>query len=292
VEALKTAEPSAGAAPGETLQYTVTLTNVGTAAATDVVFTDMPGEGLLLVPGSVDTTAGTIISGNDSGDTSVEVEVDTIAPGATVTITFAAQVADPLPAGVTFLRNQGLATSTDNPDGEPTDNPATPSDDDPTDTSLQGTVDLAAVKTDVLVRDLDGDGQASPGDTLRYLMTLSNTGTAAATGVRFTDTPDNNSTLVVGSVRPEGSVTTGNTDGDTTVVVDLGTLAGGAEATVRFDVLINATLPAGVEQLENQGILTAVEVPEEVPTDDPDTGTAADPTVTPLAAARPRPICR
>ena len=43
-----------------------------------------------------------------------------------------------------------------------------------------------ATKTDQLVIDIDGDGVADPGDTLRYTVAFSNTGTTAANGVTFT----------------------------------------------------------------------------------------------------------
>src|SRR6266404_416292 len=55
-------------------------------------------------------------------------------------------------------------------------------------------IDVATISTDV-----DGDGRADPGDTLLRTVTITNTGTDA-TGVKFTDTLDPNTTLVAGSV--------------------------------------------------------------------------------------------
>jgi uncharacterized repeat protein (TIGR01451 family) len=290
LEAIKTitadrdADASGGVTPGDTLLYFVTLRNIGLAAATDVVFTDTPGQGTTLVPETVTTTAGTVTQGNTAGATAVAVAVDTVEAGALVTISYMVQVNNPLPAGVMTLRNHGLVTALDDPAGEPTDDPNTPDNNDPTDTPVQGTVQLAAVKTDLLVVDGNGDGQAGPGDTVRYVVTLRNTGTATATGVQLTDRPDSNSTLEVGSVRTsQGIVTSGNTTGDTDVAVDLGPLEGGAHHTVRFDVAVNDPLPRGVGQLRNQGRLVATGQ-REVDTDDPTTAATNDPTLTPLQA--------
>lgn len=60
---------------------------------------------------------------------------------------------------------------------------------------------LSATKVDALLNDANGDGAASPGDTLRYTVTITNSGDMDATGVVFTDTIDPNTTLVPGSVK-------------------------------------------------------------------------------------------
>ncbi len=62
-------------------------------------------------------------------------------------------------------------------------------------------VNIGAVNTDALVIDVDGDGVADPGDTLQYAVTITNSGTTAATGVSFSDTEDANTMLVGGSIK-------------------------------------------------------------------------------------------
>jgi uncharacterized repeat protein (TIGR01451 family) len=81
-----------------------------------------------------------------------------------------------------------------------------------------------------------------------------------------------------------GSVTTGNTAGDTSVAVNIGTLPGGGTVTITFEVTINDPLPAGVFEVSNQGQVTGGNFPD-TPTDDPDTEPRPDPTVTPITAA-------
>ena len=60
---------------------------------------------------------------------------------------------------------------------------------------------ITATKRDTLTGDVNNDGIANPGDTLTYTVTITNNGTTDATDVVFTDTPDNNTTVVPGSVR-------------------------------------------------------------------------------------------
>jgi hypothetical protein len=59
---------------------------------------------------------------------------------------------------------------------------------------------ITATKTDALLVDLNNDNVANPGDTLRYTVTITNTGSVDATGLTFNDTPDANTTIVPGSV--------------------------------------------------------------------------------------------
>lgn len=62
------------------------------------------------------------------------------------------------------------------------------------------TVNITATKTSTLTVDVDGDFLFDPGDTIRYTITVANSGSTNATGVAFTDTIDANTTLVGGSV--------------------------------------------------------------------------------------------
>src|SRR5262249_12976591 len=57
---------------------------------------------------------------------------------------------------------------------------------------------VTATKVDSLFTDVDNDGKADPGDTLKYTVTISASG-GDATGVTFTDTVDPNTTFVAGT---------------------------------------------------------------------------------------------
>ncbi len=146
---------------------------------------------------------------------------------------------------------------------------------------------LTATKTDVLLVDNDGDGQAGPGDTLQYTIIITNPDDAfdaEAAGVVFSDTLDINTTLVVSSVTTtQGAVTSGNDAGDINVGVGVGTIADENSVTIMFEVTINNPLPAGVTEVANQGFVSS-DTLTDLPTDDLDTGTVDDPTTIPVFA--------
>lgn len=143
-------------------------------------------------------------------------------------------------------------------------------------------------KVDSLFSDLDGDGRPSPGDILGYSVTITNAGGSHATNVVFADTPDINTTLEVGSVTTsQGTVTGGNGPGDTTVGVNVGTLAPGDAVTIAFQVAIGDPLPLGIDSVANQGAVSGDNFPDTV-TDDPATVATGDPTVTQLALPSPQ----
>jgi len=153
------------------------------------------------------------------------------------------------------------------------------------DTTLIGVPVLALDKTAAVLIDADGSGDASPGDTLRYTLTLQNTGAGPATAIVIDDAPDANSSLVAGSVTPSsGSVTIGNTAGDSVVQVSIASLAAAASVTITYDTTINNPLPDGVTELVNQALFDSTELPPGV-SDDPDPPGPDDPTVVPLNAA-------
>lgn len=272
--------------PGDRLEYEITIANTGNTTATNVIFNDTPGQYTTLVTGTVQTSQGAVELGNNAGDTTVRVNIGAIAAGASVTVRFRVDIDATLPSGVTQVENQGFFTSDQLPP-VPTDDPDTPITDDPTMTPVVAAPLLDAFKEDSLLIDADGGGFVSPGDTLIYHITILNQGNTAAIGVTFSDTPDSNTTLVAGSVRTDqGTVTVGNTAGDTTVSIDIGDIASGAEIRISFQVTINNPLPDDVTQVANQGIIRMTTITETVPTDDPETPIIDDPTITPVGEAQ------
>ena len=149
---------------------------------------------------------------------------------------------------------------------------------------------LNATKRDSLVVDVDDDGVVNPGDTLRYTVVIDNVDDfldITVDDVFFSDNPglDPNIIFVPGSVTTtQGTITTGNGPNDETVEIDLGDFLDGEGVTITFDVIVVSPLPAGVEQVANQGVVT-YEDKFTLLTDDPDTPEDTDPTITPVIAA-------
>lgn len=276
--------------PGDNLTYTITILNDGNREARDVVFTDTPDPNTTLVIPTVATSQGSIITGNTAGDTSIEIDIGTVAAGGQVEISFTVLIED---GAFTQVANQGTTTGS-NFDDEPSDDPDTPANDDPTVTPVLmdgGTPLIEAYKTDLMVVDADGSGNLSAGDTLEYIVTIHNGGTAAAEGVSFTDTPDANTSLVVGSVSTSlGSVVQGNSGGDTSVEVSIGDIEIGVTVTIEFRVVLG---DGDYTVVSNQGLVEwGAAAPASEPTDDPDTDTGDDPTESPVYVERAAPTPR
>jgi uncharacterized repeat protein (TIGR01451 family) len=86
--------------------------------------------------------------------------------------------------------------------------------------------------------------QAAPGETIRYTITYSNSGDAAATSVVLTDTVPSAVTYVADSVKVNGATKTDAADGDNVTVAggvitaNLGSVAAGASGTITFDATV------------------------------------------------------
>ncbi len=277
------ADASGDASPGDTLQYTITVTNTGNQAGVGSVVNDVNDPNVALVTGTVVVTQGTVTSGNVSGNV-VGADLGEI-PGAggDARVEYRVRIANPLPAGVTSVSNQATISGTNFPSTLSND-PRTPPGGDPTVTPIVAAPVPTAFKEASLVVDSDGDGIPSPGDTLLYTVTLRNAGNQNAANATYTDTVDANTTIVLGSVQSsQGAVTAGN-GGGANVAANLGTLAALQSATVTYRVTINSPVPAGTNQVVNQGTLGATGVPP-VRTDDPSTAATGDPTVVTIVAA-------
>ena len=245
---------------GSPLTYTLQVRNNGPSEATNVQLTDTLPAGTTFVsvnPGPPTCSeAGGVVLCN----------LGTLAVGALTTVTISV-TAPPTPGQITNV----ASVSSDQDDPNPDDN----TDSEPT---FVGEPTVDAVKTVALAVDSDGSGGATPGDTLRYTVTISNFDTFDAEGVVYTDSLDPNTTLVVGSVTTTaGAVTQGNAPGDTGVEVTIGTLPIGQSVTITYDAIIHTPLPLGTTSISNQGFVTGDNFPLE-PTDDPTTSASDDPT--------------
>jgi uncharacterized repeat protein (TIGR01451 family) len=136
---------SGSLSPGDTLVYTIVVTNTGNADALAVVLTDTPGARTTLIAGSVTTTQGTVTSGNAAGATSVTVDLGTlVATSGQATVSFTVRLDSPFPAGVTTIANQATVRGSNFTDVV-SDDPATTPAGDPTVNVVTVTVDIPTV---------------------------------------------------------------------------------------------------------------------------------------------------
>ena len=179
--------------PGETLLYTTIITNDGSFASINVVFTDTLDANTTLVVGTVvvtSTYSSSVVSGNGVGDADVEVNIAQIDPAEVVTITYQASINTPWPPGAAYVENQGFITA-DNLEGIVlTDDPDSVDPDDPTRTDV-----AAGTIGDFVWHDENRDGVYNPGEdplpNVRVEIWWYNTGTSSYEYLRD-DTTDTN----------------------------------------------------------------------------------------------------
>jgi len=164
-------------------------------------------------------------------------------------------------------------------------------------TAQDPTVITGPVVASKKVSDLNGlnNGTARPGDILQYAIAINNNTPNLATGITFQDPIPANTTYVPGSTRLNGNPVpdVGGTMPFTTQravnspdTATSGQITPNNSATVIFQVQINNPLPDGVTQVANQGIISGNGFPP-TPTDEPNTPTFGDATVTPVGVPQP-----
>ncbi len=122
--------------PGDVLRYTITIVNPSSNNAYDVVLTDrLTDPNLRLVPGSVVATAGQVRTA-DPVTSIVVVQFDSVRRNwGSVIVTFDVRIKSPLAVPAGEVANQAIVAGA-NVAAEPSDDPDTPAEDDPTRTPV------------------------------------------------------------------------------------------------------------------------------------------------------------
>ncbi len=224
------------AEPGETLVYTITLSNSGGAAATNVGVVDPLDANVVFVSAS---------NGGTSGGGNVTWSGLTVPAGGSLALTVTVTVANPLPAGVTQIVNLAYESGTTPPVCSSTPIP-------PECVTIPTAANLAVTKA------LSGEsgaqpGVAEPGETLTYTITLSNTGGTAATNVGVSDRIDANTSFV--SADNGGAYAAG--------VVTWSGLSVPAGGSLQLTVVVQVANPIalGVTQIANVAYLSGTTPP-------------------------------
>jgi uncharacterized repeat protein (TIGR01451 family) len=238
------ADTTGSISPGESLTYTVVVSNNSTGTATGVTIADpVPADFTADTWTATSTTvpAATGFSATGSGnidDTSV-----TMPPGSSITYTVTGTVSSTATSGSTLTNTATVTPSGGTPVSA-------------TDNDTVGTPDLTITKVD----NAGGSsitpttGNVIPGQSLTYTVVVSNTGTGGVTGASVTDP--------LPSTFDSGSYTTTFTGGATdldpigigvTNLSDTVNLPGGSSITYTINGTINST---AVGQLNNTATLT------------------------------------
>ncbi len=300
--------------PGDQLRYTISIKNVGSENALNVLLRDAIPANTTYLAGTT-TLNGVSVADPAAGVSALEAGMLINAPEDTTpgsmradadaaadnlaTISFDVVVNGGVAAG-TAIANQAYV----NGDGEgsgsfsniPSDDPATATAYDPTVVWVSGIDFTKSVYN--LTQGSDG-ATASPGDLLRYRLTLTNTGSTDLSALAISDELEAlQSTepvyFVPGSLtltaQPSGSdasatTATGGVKGTGLVEVSSVDVAAGASATVEFTILLAPVITSGTDVL-NQASLAAdgtiFQLSDSSDTSLPGTG---DPTVTTISSA-------
>lgn len=219
---------------GDSVTYTLTVSNTGNLGAT-VTLTDPIPAGTTFTPNSV------IVNNNPIPGASpvAGISLGTIDAGASVVVTFGVVITT-LPSPQ-FLTNQATANFTFTPpDGRLL-----------TDSAVSNSVTIPVSAPNVSVTKSTPSTAATVGDTIVYSTSVTNSGIETVNNVQFTDRIPDGSAFVTGSVTINNvAATTANPMGG----ISLGPIAPGATVTVVFRITVN-TVPAS-GQLNNQATVT------------------------------------
>lgn len=263
VAVTKTSSPSSQTA-GSTVTYTVTATNNGPNAATDVVTTDRLPTGVTFE--SANPPAGTTCGAVGQV---VTCTTPTLANGAAAAIPISVTVTPGSAAG-TLTNTVTVSSST--ADDVPENNSAVAT------TQVTRVADLSLEKS--------GPSTATAGSEITYTLVATNAGPSTATGASITDLLPEGTTYVR-STATTGSCT--NVTGSNTVTCNPGNLAPSAQATVTITVRIKGDVTAS--SITNEATISST-TPDPAATDNTGRATTtvtrqANLDVTKVAAANP-----
>ena len=300
-------DPASVATPGDTLRYRlyvenlsdVTIDNFWIVDELDSLNADASFQAgtlnIVTIPAGADA-GNTDANGGAAGTGRLDVRNLSIGGlGESVLIEFDVSLAPVLPNG-SYVYNQsqlvdsGLSIAlSDDPYVNGQADPTVPDDDDPTQILIES---APAFDVDKVSSYIDGNPNILlAGETLRYTITVQNTGTDNATSVEIVDLVPANTAYVAGSTTLNGIAVPDGANGASPLIGGIminapqdatpGVMNAGVAnnvATIVFDVVVYPEVPDGTI-ISNQAFVSAVDQGvADIPSDDPRTPIADDPT--------------
>jgi uncharacterized repeat protein (TIGR01451 family) len=306
-----TADPNVLLA-GETLRYTITVENIGSANASDATLRDAVPANTSYVAGST-TLNGAAVPDGPGGLAPLAAGIPINAPGSpagsmpadnfpgteVATLTFDV-VVDPAALDGTVISNQAFVSAVlGGVVDQPSDDPGTAVPDDPTMDVVGNAPLLFAPKSVVIGVDGGTLGIVDPLDVLHYTITVYNNGTIPATAATLSDAVPANTTWVADSLLLNG-LPVGVPDGGVSPLaagIDIassdlapplpgaGVINPGENAVVEFDLQVDAATPAGT-LISNQAVVGTAELANLLTDGDGDPSTGPEPTVVVVGAGQ------
>jgi uncharacterized repeat protein (TIGR01451 family)/fimbrial isopeptide formation D2 family protein len=282
---------------GDTLRYTITAQNIGAENAVNTILRDQIPANTSYVANST-TLNGTSVADPAAGVSPLQdgmlinapedptpgnMRASSSSTTNIATIVFDVTINSNVVNG-TVISNQGVVAGDGVGSGpfpeQFSDDPDTEIVGDPTRDVVGNVPILDAQKIVSHYNDVDGDGLVEVGDTLRYTIIVSNSGTRAANGVRLLDAVPADTTYVTNSVTLNGDTVSDTVPGVSPLIAGIdissadltpplpnplsGVINPAQSAVVTFDVVV-ATVPASTPPvISNQGRVTSAEFPDEL----------------------------
>ena len=225
--------------PGGTVIYTLNYANVSNTGATGVIIGDrVPDNTTFNVAAS---TAGW----NCVGGITCTLVIGDVPGNSNGSVTFAVDVDNPLPAGVTAINNiAGIADDgTKGADPTPANNVAADN------TPLFLAPDMNLSKT-------DGGITTTPGGTVVYTLSYTNSGLLEANNVTITETVPANTTFSSAASAPTNWSCADGSGPGTTCIINVGTVAAnGGVGSVTFGLVVDSPLSPPLASIANTAVI-------------------------------------
>ncbi|MCR9019237.1 cell surface protein, partial [Bacillus paranthracis] len=211
---------------GDTISYTISLSNPGNVASQNVIFTDILPEGTTFISGTLINELGTQQIGNSANG----IQIGNINPGSTVAIT--------INALVTNIPSINPISNFSSVQFEHVVDPSQPS---ALQTTISNTVSTTVNSAILTTTKTVDKSVISVGDTLTYTTTITNTGNTPATNITFTSAIPPSTTFVPDSVTINSIEQLG---AQPALGVTIPNIAPGATVTVTFQVNVISVPPS------------------------------------------------
>ncbi len=265
--------------PGDTIQYTITIRCLSKLSLKNIEVEDLIDSRYLenIQPdqkGVYDSQQHKILWSYKNNPTLKEIQ-----KGPDIILTFKATIKKNVPDG-TEIANQAKVFSTSQKISSPTDDPNTPSLYDETKFIVKSAPNLTHFTKEVFNASDQHITQAQPGDRVKYIITLKNTGSQPANEVKVTDPiPQGLENIQVGQ---SGKIINGAIVWDYQTTPQLLSIPSQSEIKLSFTATISQQAP---KEIRNQATVVAKEIQQSIPSDDPQTAQPQDPTTLSISSA-------
>ncbi|MDP1456748.1 cell surface protein [Bacillus wiedmannii] len=221
---------------GDTLSYTISLSNPGNVTSQNILFTDILPDGTTFISGTLVNDSGAQQIGNPANG----IQVGNINPGSTIAITINVLVTN-IPSINPISNFSSVQYS----------HVVDPSQPAVSQTNISNTVSTT-INSAILTTTKSADKSIlSVGDTITYTTTITNTGNTAATNITFTSAIPANTTFIPNSVTINGMQQLGARPA---LGVNIPNIAPGETVTVTFQVTV-ISIPPSSSIMDNDTIL-------------------------------------